>query len=173
MAIALENEAKERWRNLQVLLEDFADILRFQNPESPHLTLQFWPQVMEIEYDQIIKKVEKIAAQSHPFDLKIQGISTFGAHGEDKVIFLDVPFSEELARLKKRCPWPNPPGKPFNPHITLARIRHPQKFAVRKKKILKILGVPEFKMRVERLRLYAEIDGKKQTPIRDFQFSAP
>jgi 2'-5' RNA ligase len=116
-----------------------------------------------------------IAERFHPFDLKVQGINTFGSKGEDRVLFLSIPFSEELARVKKVCNWPslergpgNIPVKPFHPHITLARIKHPQKFAIQKKKILKALGDIEFTMHVDRLRLYSEIQGKKQTPIHDY-----
>ena len=76
--------------------------------------------------------------------------------------------SDELARLKKRCPWPN--VEPFTPHITLARIKHPQKFRVHKKKIMKLLDDVMFEMNVNRLRLYAEIEGVKQTELQDFMF---
>ncbi len=170
LALPLEYDAKDKFKVLQQSVLEFAGILRFQKPQSPHLTLQYWPELMEIEYHQVLPQAAKIASLSTPFDLRIQGISTFGSRGQDSVIYLDVPFSEELARLKKRFPWPNPPDKPFRPHITLARIRHPQKFAVHKKKILKLLGNPAFAMQVDRIRLYAEIEAKKQTYLRDFLF---
>lgn len=181
LAIPLEKNAKQIFQQLQHRLKDFDDIFHFQNPQSPHLTLQFWREVMEIEYYQIIPQSKKIADTSAPFTLKVQGVSTFGsatwAHGsaplrgsrgEDRVLYLDIPFSDELARLKKRCPWPN--VEPFAPHITLAWIKHPQRFRVQKKKIMKLLDGVEFGMAVDRLRLYAEVNGVKQTPLQDFVF---
>ena len=180
VALPLEREAKWQFQALQEALKPFADILRFQNAASPHLTLQFWQEVMEIEYHQIVKQMENIALKSKPFTMKCTGVSTFGsrlrtgshsgvqARGEDRVLFLDIAFSEELARLRKLCPWPS--GKPFSPHITLARIEHPQRFAVQKKKVLKALEGSAFAIPVDRLRLFAEIDGRKQTPIAEYPF---
>ncbi len=169
LALPLEGKAKNAFQELQGRLRDFDDILRLQNPQSPHLTLQFWKELMEIEYYQMIPQTKKVADSSSPFTLKIQGVSTFGSRGEDRVLYLDVPFSDELARLKKRCPWPN--IEPFTPHITLARIKHPQKFAVVKKKLMKFVEDAEFEMQVDRLRLYAEVDGVKQTALEDFLFN--
>ncbi len=169
LAIPLEGQSKNAFQEAQSRLKEFDAIFRFQNPDSPHLTLQFWKEVMEIEYYQIIPQSKKIADSSSPFSLKVQGVSTFGSRGEDRVLYLDVPFSDELARLKKRCPWPN--SEPFTPHITLAWIKHPGKFAVHKKKILKVIGEVEFEMRVDRVRLYAEVGGVKQVPIQDFNFN--
>lgn len=169
LAIPLDGNAKNIFQKLQLRLKDFDDILRYQNPESPHLTLQFWKEVMEIEYYQIIPQSKKIADTSSPFTLKVLGVSTFGSRGEDRVLYLDIPFSDELARLKKHCPWPN--IESFTPHITLARIKHPQTFAVHKKKIMKLLDGFEFEVSVDRVRLYAEIDGVKQTVLQDFTFS--
>ncbi len=123
---------------------------------------------MEIEYGQIITQAEKIAEATEPFTLKLSGVNTFaGKHG-DRVLYLDVPFSEPLARLKKKCPWPS--LQPFHPHVTLARIRHPQRFVTVKKDVLKILGNPVIETRVDRVCLYAEVGGRKQTLLQEFSF---
>lgn len=168
LAIPLEGAAKHAFQEFQHRLKDYNEIFRFQNRESPHLTLQFWKEVMEIEYYQIIPQSKKIADATSPFTLTVQGVSTFGSRGEDRVLYLDVPFSDELARLRKRCPWPN--VEPFVPHITLARIKHPQKFAVHKKKMLKLIDGAAFEVTVDRVRLYAEVNGVKQTALQDFCF---
>ena len=123
VALPLEKEAKWQFQALQEELKPFSEILRFQDSQSPHITLQYWNEVMEIEFQRITEQIENVAAKSIPFILKCTGVSTFGSHGEERVLFLDVAFSEELARLRKLCPWPS--GKPFSPHITLARIGHP------------------------------------------------
>ncbi len=167
LAIPLKDQAKWQFQVLQQSLKPFEDILSFQNTQSPHLTLQFWPEVMKIEYTQILEQCRQIAAKATPFTLKIEGIGTFGSRGEDRVLFLDVPFSDELARLRKLCPWPL--GQPFSPHVTLARIRHPQRFVVVKKKVLKALGNIQYSMNVDLLRLYAEVDGRKQTAMNEWK----
>src|SRR3989338_9005763 len=99
LGIPLEHEAKDQFHALQEVLHPWESILRFQKPETPHLTLQFWPTVMEIEYHQILKQIPVIAEKYQPFSLKIEGIEFFGSRGEDKVMHLSVPFSEPLARL--------------------------------------------------------------------------
>ncbi|MFA6039054.1 MAG: 2'-5' RNA ligase family protein [Candidatus Peribacteraceae bacterium] len=169
--LALPLEGKEKWlfQALQEELKPWEEVLAFQNPQSPHLTLQFWPEVMEIEYGRILRQSEDIARKASPFTLKVQGAQTFGARGDDRVLFLAVPFSEELARLRKLCPWPS--AQPFSPHITLARIRHPQRFRVVKKALMKRVDDANFTMDVNLLRLYAEIEGRYQTPLEDFPFS--
>jgi len=169
LALPLENEAKWQFQALQEDLKPFADILRFQNPQSPHLTLQYWREVMEIEFHQVQEQTQKLAAATAPFTLQVMQAGTFGTRSEDKVLMLELAFSEELARLKKACPWPS--GRSFRPHLTLARMRHPQKFAVQKKKIMKLLEDCAFAIPFERLRLYAEINGVKQTPIEDYALS--
>ncbi len=166
LAVPLEGKAKWLFQALQEELKDWEDILAFQNPQSPHITLQFWPLLMEIEYHQILKQSQVLAEKVVPFALKIQGTGTFRARGEDHVLFLQVPFSDELARLRKACPWPL--SKPFSPHLTLARIRHPQKFNVHKKLILKKVEDAAFSIDVNLLRLYAEVHGIKQTPLQDY-----
>ncbi len=168
LAIPLEGKAKWLFQALQEELKEWEDILSFQNPQTPHLTLQFWPSVMEIEYGAIVEQSRMIAGNTASFPLRIQGASTFGSRGEDRVLFLQVPFSEELARLRKSCPWPS--RLPFSPHITLARIRHPQKFHVVKKIVMKKVADADFAMDIHHLRLYADLNETKQTPLEDFKF---
>ena len=171
LALPLENDAKWQFQALQLLLEPYREFLSFQNPQSPHLTLIFWRELLEIEYQPIIDQATKIAVKSEPFTLMINGADTFGKSGDERVLFLTVEFSPQLATLKKMCPWPQ--QKEFHPHITVARVKHSQKFSVHKKKIMKIMKVFEdvnFAMHIDRLRLYAEIDGRKQTALQDFEF---
>ena len=170
IAMPLEGNAKWQYQAWQEELKPYENIMSFQNPQSPHLTLQFWETVMEIEYNQILPQSKKIASTASPFTIKITGADTFGKRGEDRVLFLNIAFSEELARLKKSCPWES--DKEFSPHLTLARMRHPQKFAVHKKKIMKLFQDCSFEIPVDRLRLYADIEGRKQTVLQDFVFES-
>jgi len=170
LALPLEGESKWRFQAIAAELEPFRGILRFQNPQSPHLTVYFWKELLKIEYDQMITQAEKIAARTSPFSLQVNGVDTFGKTGDERVLFLTVAFSPALATLKKLCPWPNPPDQPFHPHITIARIGHPQKFHMHRKKIMKIFDGVSFGMPVNRMRLFADVDDVKQTPVTDFLF---
>ncbi|MDD4628541.1 MAG: 2'-5' RNA ligase family protein [Candidatus Peribacteraceae bacterium] len=166
LALPLEGQPKWQFQALVGELMPYEDSLRFQNPMSPHLTLSYWKETLELEFQGIVKQAEKIAAVTKRFSMKVTGADTFGSHGEDHVLFLAIAFSEELARLKKSCPWPE--GRPFAPHITLARVGHPQRFNVVKKKVMKLLENSVFEIPVDRLRLYAEVNGVKQTALQDF-----
>jgi len=166
LALPLEGQAKWQFQAYQEALRPYEDILSLQNPATPHLTLQFWASLMQIEYPHIVEQARKLALSHVPFELKIEGAQTFGSRGEDRVLFLEVPFSEPLARLRKSCPWPA--DKPFSPHVTLARIRHPQRFHIVKKQMMKELRGVSFTQPVMLLRLYAEVDGVKQTSLEDF-----
>src|SRR5947207_2137424 len=94
LALPLEDKAKWMFQSLQEQLRLWENILTFQNPQSPHMTLQFWPTVMEIEYHQIMEQSRAIASKASPFSLKIERAETFGSRGEDRILFLSIPFSE-------------------------------------------------------------------------------
>lgn len=168
LALPLEGEAQTRFKNLQSSLEPWKDILRFQNPETPHLTLQFWRELMQIEYGPVGEAAKRIAERTTSFTLESTVIETFGDKKGDRVLYLAVHFSPELATVKKLCPWPS--DRPFHPHITIACIDHPQRFVTVKKKVLRALGEAVFSIAFQRLTLFAEIDGKKQTPVEEFAF---
>ena len=168
IALPLENEAKWQYQLIQENLNSYEKIFRFQNPASPHLTLYFWSELMEIEYDDVIKKVEAIARRSKPFTIEVTSASTNESEGRGlpRVLWMNIKRCDELASIKKQCPWPN--TRPFSPHITIARMRNPNDFIAHRKKIMKLVKDISFDIPVDRIRLYAEIDGVKQTPIRDF-----
>lgn len=175
LALPLEGEAGDEFRAAQAELaflnEGDEPIVGFQKPAVPHLTLAYFPTVMEIEYGQITAQAAKIAAQLRPFAVQIESVGTFGKPGRDEVLFLKPNFSPELAEAKKKCPWPSPYPE-FNPHITLARVRHPERFEIQKKAVLKALKHVSFAARFELLRLYANVDGESQVPLADFPFEA-
>jgi|SRR3989338_760385 len=169
LAIPLEKEAKWQFQALQDSIKEFAEILNFQNPKTPHLTLYYWKELMEIEFPRVRETAAKIAEKTGCFNLPVVCAGTFGLRGEDRVLFLECAFSDELAKIKKACPWPD--DRPFRAHITLARINHPQKFAAVKKKIMKQLKDIRFDINADRLRFYSKISGMRQTPVEDFVFS--
>jgi 2'-5' RNA ligase len=170
LAIPLEGDAKRRFHALQESLMPWESFLRFQDPASPHLTLYFWPEVYGIEYPDIAAAARNIASTTEPFRLALTEAETFGDKGNEKVLYLAPEFSPALATLKKRCPWPNPPNKPFHPHVTLARIGHAQRFRIHRKKIMKALDDADVMIDVDRIRLYADVGGKKQTVLEEFRF---
>ena len=172
IALPLVGDAQEKYREIQNRLSEYEEIFRFQNPETAHLTLYFWNELMEIEYNDVLRRVEKIVHRTPSFALHVQSAETsIDAKTKlDRVLWLAIDRSEKLSTLKKLCPWPNP--RPFSPHITIARVRKPHDFRIHKKKIMKILKNASFDISFDRVRLYAEIDRIKQVSLRDFEFNA-
>ncbi|MDO8648974.1 MAG: 2'-5' RNA ligase family protein [Candidatus Peregrinibacteria bacterium] len=166
VAVPLTGDALAHFLSVQDALKPWSEILRFQKRETPHLTLQFWKEILEIEYTQLLKQVPTIAGKAEPFTLRIAGVDAFRSRGLANVLFLDVPFSEPLARLKKLCPWPS--IGPFHPHVTIARIRHPQRFVTEEKRIMKAIVNTSFTMEVDQLTLYATVGEQNQTPLLTF-----
>ena len=128
---------------------------------------------MEIEYYQIVRQSEKIAARTTPFTIDVTEAGTFVDPKTklERVLLLTIARSRELATAKKLCPWPN--TRPFIPHITLARMKNPNAFRVHRKQIMKLLEEIAFSIPCDRLRLYAEVEGIKQTPVKDFLLQEP
>ena len=171
LALPLEGDAKRAFSELQKRLAPYEKLFRFQSPETAHLTLYFWKELMEIEYGDVLKKIEAIANRTSPFMIHVTSVETF----DDRVLTLAIARSQELSTLKKLCPWPNPchpvlRRRAFSPHITLARMRNPNAFRVHKKKIMKLLNDVSFQIPCDRLRLYAEAEGVRQRPLQDFLF---
>jgi len=163
VALPLEGEAKHAFQQVQSRLAEYDRMFRFQNPETPHLTLHYFGELMEIEYGDVTKKMQNIADRTSPFTITVTGADVFKGRQPPTVLFLTVARSQELAMLKKRCPWPS--TQVFHPHITLARMKKPHDFVVHQKKIMKLLKDISFEVPIDGIRMYAEIEGKQQTPI--------
>jgi 2'-5' RNA ligase len=175
LALPLEGEAGGAFRACQASLAFLNDghepIVGWQKPTVPHLTLAYFPTIMAIEYGQITAQAAKIAASLRPFTVQIESVDTFGKPGRDEVLFLKPNFSPELAEAKKKCPWPSPYPE-FHPHVTLARVKHPERFEIQKKAVLKAVKGVSFAAPFDRLRLYANVGGESQVPLADFPFGA-
>ncbi len=170
LALPLEAEAREHFRVLQKKLSPFREMFSFQNPDSPHLTLQYWSAISQSEYQEIISTTSIVAAKVRPFSVIVNGAATFGSQDGDRVLFLTLEVCSELSSLQQLLPWKNP--KPFHAHVTLARMHHPEHFMKRKKEIMQYFQDIRIEARIDRIRLYAIVHGKRQTPLQDFPFSA-
>ena len=168
LALPLTGEAKRQFSDIVESLELLQDSVRFQHINSPHLTLQFWPELTEDDYEDVLRQAGTIAAGSKPFEITVIGAGTFSFHGDDKILFLSIQPSSELEVVRKLCPWLS--DRPFAPHITLARVKHSDRFAQQKSEAMKVLQDVRFLVRFDRLRLYGEVERVKQTPIQDFEF---
>lgn len=105
------------------------EAIRWTKPESTHLTLQFLGDV-PVNILQLVKNALREGCEgAMPLTLQVEGIGAFPNARRPRVVW--VGLSGELEALhtlekgieEKLRPFGYKPDRPFNPHITLARVR--------------------------------------------------
>ncbi|MGA8731356.1 MAG: RNA 2',3'-cyclic phosphodiesterase [Terracidiphilus sp.] len=105
-------------------LQSREDGLRWAAAESWHITLQFLGRTDEEQYKCVLSRLS--AVRSAPVPIELEGLGFFERSG---VFFAGVRVTPELAQLQQRVIAATEPcgfvseARPFNPHITLARIK--------------------------------------------------
>ena len=99
---------------------------RWIDPESYHVTLRFIGDNDGRAANEIASLLPRINRK--PFDVTLQGLSSFGGKKPRAVVASVVPsrplieLHAELERLMQRIRL-TPEGRKFTPHVTLARLR--------------------------------------------------
>ncbi len=114
------------------------------DPAQWHLTLAFMGSVPAAREDELVERLGVAAARVTPFDLELSGAGCFPDPSRASVLWLGVgePARTPLERLAKgaraaaNVSGATPDGKPFVPHLTLARLRRP----VEATRWLRVLG---------------------------------
>ncbi len=127
----------EAIEDLQHFLEPrlAAGEFRWTPPEHWHLTLAFMPEVAAGTVDGLIERLDRAARRRRQISLSIAGGGAFPQVGRAKVLWagvhLDPAQRTELARAAVGAraaasrAGAAPDGGPFEPHLTLARLRRP------------------------------------------------
>ena len=116
-------------------MEDEKAEIRWVKHNNLHLTIKFLGFTPENEIENISHEIKKLVKSRSSFRLSVTGTGTFPSNIKPSVLFLGidgelkqlsslVDDTEELF-LKKGYPKLN---DNFIPHITLARIKYPQKY---------------------------------------------
>ena len=99
-------------------------------PEQMHLTLRFLGDITESQRTSLSRQLERICADYEPVRLAVSGLGAFPNPRRPSVVWAGVRLmAGELNALQwametaVRASGLAPEGKPFHPHITLARIR--------------------------------------------------
>ncbi|HKP55930.1 MAG TPA: RNA 2',3'-cyclic phosphodiesterase [Polyangiales bacterium] len=107
--------------------------LRWLSPEKRHFTLRFLGQVPDSQRSAISQACAATAAESPAFDLVLAGAGAFPRKSRATVLWIGVSQGEaELVRLAAGLDAGlvalgfQPEGRPFVPHLTVARSRQPQ-----------------------------------------------
>jgi 2'-5' RNA ligase len=103
--------------------------LRWVAPENYHITLLFLGEQDETRIPAIIQAMESAQRGIPPFEIAVQGLGVFPNWNRPSVLWAGVSeggaFLSHIARALERTLLPAPSGKPFRPHITLARCKMP------------------------------------------------
>ena len=100
-------------------------------PERMHLTLRFIGEVDDRKAESIVAALRSPMA-IEPFDVRWQGLGSFPPRGAPRVLWVGVASGAEgLTRAEKAVSdrlaslGIAPEGRPYSPHLTLARVREP------------------------------------------------
>jgi len=118
------HEAREQ---LQRAAPDRA--LRWVAPENYHITLLFLGEQDEARIPTVVQAMEAARAGIAPFTVRVQGLGVFPNWNRPNVLWAGVseggtPLTQ-IATALERALLDAPSGKPFHPHITLARFKTP------------------------------------------------
>jgi RNA 2',3'-cyclic 3'-phosphodiesterase len=113
-----------------------AAVFRWASVEQFHVTLAFLAEVPERTLDDLVERLGRAAARRTPFATAIAGGGAFPNVGRARVIWAGLDLTEsgrsELSRMAtgaraaaNRAGVPVD-GQRFRPHVTLARLGHPQ-----------------------------------------------
>lgn len=170
----------------QKLLDQFREFkrlfkgarIKWVPEENFHLTLRFIGNTTREQFYALIDRLEELALQINPFEIKIEGAGYFSSKGMPRVLFMKIRYPETLNKLVADVEQAvvetgfHQELKPFRPHLTLGRIKHLDKH-IRLTDILDNIPNIEYQRQfVDEFILYQSIlrsEGPVYKPIKTFK----
>jgi 2'-5' RNA ligase len=105
--------------------------LSWAAPEKRHLTLRFFGEVDDAGAERVVAATSAVARAHQPFEMRLGGIGAFPNFRRARVVWIGVETDPRLELLHhdlevglERAGFETE-GRPFRPHVTLARVRAP------------------------------------------------
>jgi 2'-5' RNA ligase len=124
---AIQKSIQLQVHNLRSILGNSA--IRWVPVNNIHLTLKFLGDVSQSDVDNLNQIVHK-QAESHPaFDININSLGSFPSSKRARVLLIRVQAPAELEALQSGLESDctrvgfRPESRPFNPHLTIGRVR--------------------------------------------------
>ncbi|WP_248930308.1 RNA 2',3'-cyclic phosphodiesterase [Paenibacillus hamazuiensis] len=128
IAVPLPDPVKRELEKRCLTLRQELPFQKWVHPDDMHITLQFLGETPSGKADRIREELGRLAAETEPMRLAIEGLGTFGKPSAPSILWAgvrgDVP---QLAALQKRVEAAMEPlgfaaeGRAYSPHVTLAR----------------------------------------------------
>ena len=137
ISIPVPNEVKSKKNMLYSTLENSPSNISWVKNEQLHLTLKFLGHTPEASFENIKSEISKIASTINPFKLVIDKTGCFPKKERPRVLWLGIngnttALNDLFLRIDKNMDKIGFPclDKEFFPHITLARVKYPQKHTI-------------------------------------------
>jgi 2'-5' RNA ligase len=136
IAIDISEQAREKLTGFTGgLKRDLAKIrVGWEKPEKIHLTLKFLGDIDEDQLSGVKEAAMKAAAGLEPFPVTIENTGCFPSPGKARILWLGVTDQTgNLRKLKEALEEKiaalgfEKETRPFAPHLTIARLREPQR----------------------------------------------
>ena len=137
-AIDLPASAKEKWGEFVTRIDQKTKKLsiRWMKAENLHITLQFLPAVHTAHVSQIVHAVRMELSKAQSFTLRCGKLHLFPSSFHPRIIALNIEPQDELMNMAKligsgiiACHYVIE-NRPFRAHVTLGRIKYPQKMNI-------------------------------------------
>lgn len=141
IAIELPAELKAQLFELQARLKPGGQpFVKWVDPYGIHLTLKFLGNIAVSRIEEITKATEEAVQETLPFHLDVEGLGVFPNMRRVQVVWVGVGGEvDRLAQIQRRIDSNLAPlgfaveGRPFTPHLTLARLRDQASLTERQK----------------------------------------
>jgi 2'-5' RNA ligase len=135
-AVPVPDPARGQILGLLAHLREGGWPVRWVHDEGLHMTLKFFGEVAPERLDVIAEALRYAAAGAGPLALRLGNLGAFPSRSRPRILWvgLEAPPSLELLqdRIERGCEaigFP-PEGAPFQPHVTLGRVREGQRLPV-------------------------------------------
>jgi 2'-5' RNA ligase len=133
IAIEIPQPLKARLGELQRELRRTEADVRWVRPEGVHLTLKFLGSIGTEVQERLALAIAPVVSAWSPFDLRIHGLGCFPSSRNARVLWVGIAQGgTEASSLQKAVEDKSaemgfqPEARPFQPHLTLGRVRSPK-----------------------------------------------
>ena len=130
-AIELPEDVQDLLDEATTMLRAEAPELAWIDPEKRHLTLKFLGDVADDALPLLAEAADRAAAKHEPLEMSVHEVGAFPNFRRARVVWIGVEQERRLELLhhdlELACETAGfeVEGRPFRPHITLARVRDP------------------------------------------------